>query len=550
MLTTFVIGLREGLEAVLIVSIIAAFLKRNGVPRRPMWCGVGLAVLVSVGVGVALQALEQSLPQAKQEGLESVIGLVAVVFVTGMIVWMGKNARGLRAELEGSAGAAVSRGTGWALAGMAFLAVVKEGFETAVFLLATLHASTSAGAAALGAAIGIVVACVVGCILYFGGARLNLSRFFTISGVFLVFVAAGLLLTAFRTARGAGWIDIGQQHTVDLSWLSPIGSIRSALITGVLGIPADPRMIEALAWLCYLVPVLAVTLWPRRWRAAPARVPTVKFSIAAAAALSAVVLPLAVPDGKPSVPTTVALTAGKGDPHHPPASSAGTASVTVRGDSASLLVHGGGTTQTVRFTGAARTSADHAGVRAEQWTEHARASSSGRPSTLTIDELAALFGRVPVGISNTQNPGPYHAQWTTTTTSTLWLTHHGILDARRVDRTTLTLTGGGLGRPRTLTMTEPYWSVPSAAVTATGKAVADGELTAHERTLWRLWLPAALGAAAVGLALTGRRTRRGLTRDPADSPEPADGAGNPSLSTNADDEASQEPRRSTNDVVR
>ncbi|MEW2545996.1 iron uptake transporter permease EfeU [Streptomyces sp. NPDC047002] len=551
MLTTFVIGLREGLEAVLIVSIIAAFLRRNGIPRRPMWCGVALAVLISVGVGLALQAFEQSLPQSKQEGMESVIGLVAVTFVTGMIVWMGRNARGLRAELEGSARAAASKGTGWALAGMAFLAVVKEGFETAVFLLATLHASTSASSAALGAAIGIVVACVVGYVLYAGGTRLNLAKFFKISGVFLVFVAGGLLLTAFRTARGAGWIDIGQQHTVDLSWLSPIGSVRSALITGVLGIPADPRAIEALAWLCYVIPVLAVAVWPRRWRPSPARVPAVKFSLAALAALAALTLPLAVPAGRPEVPSTIELSAGKTSPLRTPAPKAATASLSTHGGSASLAVREGGATRTLAFAASARTVTNHLGVTAEQWTDRTRTADDGHPSTLTIGALAALFGRVPVGISNTQNPGPYHAVWDTRATTTLWAAHHGILDVRRVDETTLTLTGGGLAQPRTLTLTQPYWSVPSGVAARTGEAVAAGEVTAHERLLWRAWLPVALGAAALGLALTGWRTRSKQARTAAYAGGPADAAGASSGaadSTHTGDEASQEPPRSTDHV--
>ncbi|MEK6311813.1 MAG: FTR1 family protein, partial [Curtobacterium sp.] len=162
MLATLVIGLREGLEATLIVGIIAAFLRRNRVPLAPMWLGVGTAVLLSVAVGFGLQLVEQALPQAEQEGMETIIGLVAVVFVTGMIVWMRTHARSLGKDLEASATAALGRGTAWALAGMAFLAVLKEGFETAVFLLATFQASSDTGSAALGAVIGIAAAVLAG----------------------------------------------------------------------------------------------------------------------------------------------------------------------------------------------------------------------------------------------------------------------------------------------------------------------------------------------------------------------------------------------------
>lgn len=138
---TFLIGLREGLEAALIVSIIGAFLARNGNPVRPMFAGVGLAVLISVGVGVGLELLSASLPQRQQEMLETVIGAIAVVFVTTMILWMNRNAFRMKGELERDAARAINGGGAFALAVMAFLAVLKEGFETAVFLLAAAQAS-------------------------------------------------------------------------------------------------------------------------------------------------------------------------------------------------------------------------------------------------------------------------------------------------------------------------------------------------------------------------------------------------------------------------
>jgi high-affinity iron transporter len=145
MLATLVIGLREGLEAALILGILAAFLRGNGASVRPMWLGVALAVVLSIGVEVGLDLVERSLPQAGQEAMESVIGAVAVFFVTTMIVWMSAHARGLKRELESEAAAALSRGGAYALAAMAFLAVLKEGFETSVFLLATFSAAQSAG---------------------------------------------------------------------------------------------------------------------------------------------------------------------------------------------------------------------------------------------------------------------------------------------------------------------------------------------------------------------------------------------------------------------
>ncbi|MEQ6895967.1 iron uptake transporter permease EfeU [Microbacterium sp. KR10-403] len=522
MLATFVIGLREGLEAVLVVSIVAAFLKRNGISRRPMWLGVFAAVLICIGVGVGLQAFEQALPQAQQEGLEAIIGVVAVVFVTAMIAWMGKNARGLKREIEAEATAALGRGTAWALAGMAFLAIIKEGFETAVFLLATLQASTSVLAAGIGALLGIAVACLVGYGLYTGGVKLNLGRFFRISSIFLIFVAAGLVLTALRRAHEAGWITIGQQHTVDLSWLAPIGSIRSALITGVLGIPSDPRVIEVLGWFAYLVPMLLIAFWPQRWRPSATALPTVKFSIAGALALAAAVLALAIPAGTAALPTTAGLTP------------AGTVEIS-SAENPTLRVTGGAASTPITFRDGTPTERD--GARVTEWTQKGDAADTDRPATLTLDHLTELFGRVPIGIDALQNPGPFDATWTATAVTSVWTAHDGLVDAKSVEHETLTLTGGGLATSRTLTLDTTTWSVPQTTATERADAVAAGDALARELTLWRVWLPLALGLAAVLLALSAWRDTRALRRAAAQ-------ASNPSAAT-----APESDRRSTSYAV-
>src|ERR1700744_4349477 len=138
---TFLIGLREGLEATLIVSIVGAFLKRNGQSTRPMFVGVGLAVLISIGVGVGLALVSANLPQVQQEKMETIIGAIAVVLVTSMVIWMNRNAARLKGQLEREARQAINRGGALALVVMAFLAVLREGFETAVFLLAAAQSS-------------------------------------------------------------------------------------------------------------------------------------------------------------------------------------------------------------------------------------------------------------------------------------------------------------------------------------------------------------------------------------------------------------------------
>lgn len=529
MLATLVIGLREGLEATLIVGIIAAFLRRNRVPLAPMWLGVGVAVVLSVAVGFGLQVVEQALPQAQQEGMEAIIGIVAVVFVTGMIVWMRTHARTLTKELEASATEALGRGTAWALAGMAFLAVLKEGFETAVFLLATFQASSDTGLAALGAVIGIAGAVVIGYGIYTGGVRLNLSKFFTGTGVFLVFVAGGLVLTVLRRAHEAGWIVIGQQRTVDLSWLAPNGSVQGALVTGVLGIPPDPRVIEVLGWVLYVVPVLAISLWPRAWRPSRARVPAVRFGIAGVLAVAAAALAIAVPTGGADLPRTTAVT---GD--------ATSVTASVDGATGVLRTSGSGQEARLALPASAHRRVTRAGVTADRWRLTEDATAAQRPTSLTLDDLVDLFGRVPVGISPSTNPGPFTARWSVRDTVSLWTVRGGVLDASRAERTVLTLSGGGLPSARTTTLDRTVWSVPNATVQRSAAAVAAADTRSAELLLWKAWLPIALGVAAAAQALLALRDRRRRPEPTTTTPET-----DPSRGPPADD-----PTRSTEYALR
>ena len=264
MLPTFVIGLREGLEAALIVGIIAAFLGQQGRKDalRRVWTGTAAAVAICIGVASALQAISSDLPQRQQEGLETVVGALAIGMVTYMVVFMRTHARSMKKDLQGAAASALAQGSSRALVMMAFLAVLREGFETAVFLLATFHASGDASTSWLGAVLGIVLAAAIGYGIYKGGVKLNLARFFRATGLVLVMVAAGLVMTAFHTAYEAGWLTAGQTQAFDLSWLVRPGTPVSSLLTGVLGIQPFPVWSEVIAWLAYLVPMLTLVAWP------------------------------------------------------------------------------------------------------------------------------------------------------------------------------------------------------------------------------------------------------------------------------------------------
>jgi len=273
MIPTFVITLREGVEASLIIGIIAAFLVKEGRrdAMRQMWVGIAIAVVLCIGVAVLLEVVGQQLPQKEQEALETVIGLIAVSAVTYMIVWMRRHARGIKAQLEGEAASALATGSTLALVGMAFLAVLREGFETSVFLLAAFQDSTDTTAAGAGAILGLVAAIAIGLGLYRGGVRINLTRFFRFTGIVLVFVAAGLLASAAHTAHEAGWINGLQGQAIDLSWLVQPGTVSGSLLTGMLGLQPSPTVIEAILYLGYAIPVAAYVLWPQGMRLRPRR---------------------------------------------------------------------------------------------------------------------------------------------------------------------------------------------------------------------------------------------------------------------------------------
>ncbi|MDX8153694.1 iron uptake transporter permease EfeU [Patulibacter brassicae] len=271
----FVIGLREGVEASLIVGIIAAFLVQQG--RRDLlryvWIGVSIAVLICIGVGVGLEIAGENLPQKQQEGFESIVALVAVGMVTTMIIWMRKHARTMASELRASTAAAIATGSSTALVVMAFFAVLREGFETAVFIVPYFSADLSAAgysraSVLVGVTLGLLLAALIGWGIYRGGVRINLTRFFKITGAFLVVVAAGLVASAAHSAFEAGWYTSLQHSPLDLSSVIEPNAenVFSNLVTALLGIRPHPSWAEIIGWAAYAVPMLAFVLWPERWR--------------------------------------------------------------------------------------------------------------------------------------------------------------------------------------------------------------------------------------------------------------------------------------------
>ena len=260
MLPSFVIGLREGLEAALIVGIIAAFLVTRGKGLRPMWLGVALAIGLCATLAVTFAVVGSRLSLTARETMEGVLSLVAVAGVTYMIVWMRRHAREIKGELESRAALALTTGSALALVFMAFFAVLREGLETAIFLLAAFQQAAQPLVAGLGAVLGVLLAVGLGYGIYKGGVRIDLARFFKLTGLVLVFVAAGLLASAVHEFAEAGIVTVGQAPAFDLSWLVAPGSVRASLLTGMFGLQPVPTRAEVFVWLAYAIP-MAIYVW-------------------------------------------------------------------------------------------------------------------------------------------------------------------------------------------------------------------------------------------------------------------------------------------------
>ena len=432
MLATFVIGLREGLEAALIIGIIAAFLKQSGRPDalRKMWAGVAVAIALCLAVGVVLQSVNSSLPRRQQEMLECVVAGIAVVMVSYMVLWMRKHSRSLKSDLQKAAGGALAAGSATALVVMAFLAVFREGFETAVFLLAAFQSAVSPALAAAGALLGIVIAIGLGYLIYRGGVKLNLSRFFRITGVVLVLVAAGLVVSTLRAAYEAGLLAIGQQQAVSLTVLARPGTVQESLLTGVLGIRSSMPVIEVVAYVLYLVPMLAVVLWPAAHAPGVRQLGRMLVGGAAAALVVAAGL-VAVAPASSSASTTsaarlqVASSTSGTDPATghalAPAATVGSVVVTVGSSDDAVVLTG-----LVTGSGPLRLSGSTTvgGVPLAQFSGgplSSRATSAGLPSTLTLEQVAALgAGRLPIGLSvNGSSQGSFAATYSDSSTPTV-----------------------------------------------------------------------------------------------------------------------------------
>ncbi|MHA6780284.1 iron uptake transporter permease EfeU [Pseudonocardia saturnea] len=269
MLGNLLIGLREGLEAALVVSILIAFLvrtdRRAALPK--VWLGVGIAVAVSVGVTLVLTLTQQALTFEAQETFGGLLSIVAVGFVTWMIFWMRKVGHSISAELRGKMENALAMGSG-AVVVMAALAVGREGLETAVFFFAAARAAGETTEPLIGFLSGIAIAIVIAYLIYRGAVTLNMGRFFSVTGVLLIFVAAGILAYGVHDLQEAGILPGLDTLAFDVSAAVPPDSWYGVLLKGIFNFSPQTTVLEAIVWVAYVAVVLTLFLLPQRSRAA------------------------------------------------------------------------------------------------------------------------------------------------------------------------------------------------------------------------------------------------------------------------------------------
>lgn len=270
-LANYLIGLREGLEASLVIGILLAYLvrtqRRDLVPS--LWLGVAVAVAASLGFGALLTFGPSTLSFEAQEAIGGSLSILAVGLITWMIFWMARMARHLRAELHGRLDRALAAG-GRAVTLVALLAVGREGLETALFLWAGAQAAETGLSPLVGAALGLATAIVLGAAFYRGALRLDLRVFFTWTGVFLIVVSGGVLAYGIHDLQEAGILPGLDSLAFDVSAAIPPASVLGTLLKGIFNFSPATTWLEALAWVGYVVPTMFLFLRRVRGTTPPA----------------------------------------------------------------------------------------------------------------------------------------------------------------------------------------------------------------------------------------------------------------------------------------
>jgi high-affinity iron transporter len=257
MLSTFVIALREGLEAALIVGILVAYMVRTNRREllKPLWTGVATALLASLALGAILSFTSAELTPRGEELFAGLTSFIAVGLVTWMVFWMKRAARTLRDELHGKVDSAIMGGP-ISLALVAFFAVAREGLETALFIYTNFKTVGAASSATVGLVLGLALAVALGYLIYNRSVKLNLSKFFTVTGVALIIVAAGVLSYGVHEFQELGWLPGADTFIWDVTpWIAK-ESILGSILGGTIGFDTTTSVVQFIAWAAYLVAVL------------------------------------------------------------------------------------------------------------------------------------------------------------------------------------------------------------------------------------------------------------------------------------------------------
>jgi len=275
-LPNYLIGLREGLEAGIIVSILVAYLGRLG--RRDLlpklWVGISAAIAISLAVGALLTWGPYTLTFQAQEIIGGSLSIVAVGMVTWMIMWMAAHARGLKGELQqkvDSALTSAASGSAFALVVLGVVSVGREGLETAIFVWASVNTG-GVVVGFIGTVLGILTAVVLSVLISLGVIRINLSRFFTWTGALLVIVAAGVLAYGVGDLQEAGVLPGVGAHAFSIAHIVPPTSWWGILLAGLFNLTAEPTWLQVVVWVAYVLAVGALFLWRQR---SAARAPAV-----------------------------------------------------------------------------------------------------------------------------------------------------------------------------------------------------------------------------------------------------------------------------------
>jgi len=263
MLAAALITFREGLEAALIVGIVLGMLHKLGHTdrSRPVWAGVLVAVVVSIAAGLALNVLGVAFEGRGEQVFEGVAMLLAAGVLTWMIFWMQRQGRHTQAELESDVRRAVTTESTWALFGLAFVAVVREGIETALFLTPATFGTTPVQTL-VGGALGLAGAVVLGWLMFAAGRRLNVSAFFRVTSVLLILFAAGLVAQGVHEFQEAALLPTLVEHVWNINPILDEGNGFGAFLKALFGYNSSPSLLEVLAYGAYLIVVGIVSARP------------------------------------------------------------------------------------------------------------------------------------------------------------------------------------------------------------------------------------------------------------------------------------------------